>query len=111
MIDVLNIEIKGLPPVEGDEARSAILISDALDMIHKGGFETIRDKGGRVEIEFFAKAASGFSDPLKLITGITMALEKARAYASGTAIRDLSFVRKAGDETKYTIQVSAQRTK
>ena len=111
MIGVLNLEIKGLPPIEGDEARSAILISDAIDMIHKGGFETIRDKGVRVEIEFFAKAASGFSDPLKLIAGITMALEKARAFASRTAIRDLSFIRKSGDETKYTIQVSAQSTK
>lgn len=111
MINVLSLEIKGLPPVEGDEARSAILISDAIDMMRKGDFETIRDKGVRVEIEFYAKAASGFSDPLKLITGITMALEKARAYASKTAIRDLSFVRKSGEETKYTIQVSAQSTK
>ena len=111
MINVLNLEIRGLPPVEGDEARSAILISEAKDLMQKAGFETIRERGIRLEIEFYAKAASGFSDPLKLITGITVALEKARAFASRAAIRDISFVRKTGEETKYTIQVSAQSQK
>ena len=108
MIDVLNLEIKGLPPIEGDEARSAILVAEARDMMRKGEFATIREKGVKLDIEFHARAASGFSDPLKLIKGITLALEKARAFASRSAIRDIRFVRKSGAETKYLIQVSVE---
>lgn len=110
MIDVLNLEIKGLPPIEGDDARSAILIADAKDMMRKGAFATIREKGVKLDIEFYAKAASGFSDPLKLINGIALALEKARVFASRAAIRDIRFVRKAGAVTKYLIQVSMENS-
>ena len=107
MTKSITFDIKGLPPTGGDDHRTAVLISDAKDLMRKSGFTTIRNQGVKLAVVFQARAASGISDPLAVISGIVIALETAGLYSSRSAIRDLSFIRKTGRETKYSVCVSA----
>ena len=102
----LTFEVMGLPPTKADDARSSALICDVKDLMRKNNFMTIHSQGVRLAIEFQARAASGFSDPVGVIDAISIALETAGVYSSCSLIRDVRFIRKTAQETKYFIGVS-----